>query len=370
MTTHEGTSELRVAIIGAGIGGAAAAVALQRQGIHVDIYEQASALREVGAAVVMASPTMKLFQQWGIVDQVERLGVRTHWMETFTAKGDTLGRQAFPSQTADPGENWVCIIHRADVHNTLLGQIAPSSLHLGRKCEEMIDHVDHAEVRFVDGSSITADLVIAADGIHSLGRSLISTDTPTYSGYHACRALVTREDALGLVSEDTMPVWLNNDVVVMLLPVRSGTQICVDVIIPSSDSLGESWSATIEKAAILEKIQGFKPELLQVIRNIEEPIGDRALFDREPIEHWSLKHITLLGDAAHPMLPAQGQGANMAIQDAAVLADVLSEMAPSGIQEALQRYEAQRKPITAMYQKKSRLFATESPANYSPLKEN
>jgi salicylate hydroxylase len=96
--------------------------------------------------------------------------------------------------------------------------------------------------------------------------------------------------------------------------------------------------------------------LLQVVRNIEDPIGDRALFDRAPIDHWSMKHITLLGDAAHPMLPVQGQGANQAIQDGAALAEVLHGVDVNSLSEALQSYEARRKPIATFFQENFHQF--------------
>ena len=366
MTTRKTESRLSVAIIGGGIGGAAAAVALQHAGIHAEIYEQATVLREVGAAVGIQPPSVRLFQQWGIADQFEQVAVRAHWVEMFeAADGKSFRKMAMPVRSDDPGDNWAATVHRADLHSLLLAQVPPESIHLGRKAQTVIEQEDHAEIRFVDSSSVRASLVIGADGIHSVVRPLISSDTPIYAGLRAHLGTVLRENTFGLLQDDVLPSWVAaNGAAMLLLPMRAGKLVCVDVVLPTPNSIEESWSITTRADDVAEKMEGFQPVLVQVVRNAEGPLNNRALFDRAPIDHWSRNSITLLGDAAHPMLPTQGQGANMAIEDAAVLAEILRGVESTGIPEALQRYEARRKPIVTLFQEKSHQVTTTGIRDY------
>jgi salicylate hydroxylase len=357
LQAYEEKSTLRVAIIGAGIGGLAAAVALQCKGIRAEIYEQATILREVGGAIVMRPPSIRLFQEWGIADQFAQNGVRIHWLEQKFSDGRAMNRMPVPVQTADPTEGWMDITHRADLHSLLLAQLPLASIHLQHKCASVIDHGNVAEIRFVDGTSVQADLVIAADGIHSIVRPSIAADTPVYAGHHIYRGMVTRENALALV-DDTLSIWIDveRDIDCLLLPLRAGKLVAFDIAMRSTDQLGESWSATIETNEVLAKMSGFEPALLQMISKTEDPIRATALFDRDPIPRWSTNRTTLLGDAAHPMLPIQGQGANMAIEDAAALASALQNVDVAGIPAALQRYEEVQIERTALYQRLSRQF--------------
>ncbi len=341
-------------------------MALQHAGIHAEIYEQATVLREVGAAVGIQPPSVRLFQQWGIADQFEQVAVRAYWVEMFQASdGKSFRKMAMPVRSNDPSDNWSATVHRADLHTLLLAQLPPESIHLGHKAQTVIEHEDHTEIRFVDGSSVRASLVIGADGIHSVVRPLISIDTPMYAGLRAHLGTVLRENTFGLLQDDVLPAWVAaNGAALILLPMRAGKLVCIDVVLPTPNSIEESWSITTHTADVAEKMEGFQSALVQVVRNAEGPLNNRALFDRAPIDHWSMKYITLLGDAAHPMLPTQGQGANMAIEDAAVLADVLRGVDSTGIPEALQHYEARRKPIVTLFQEKSHQVVTTGIRDY------
>ncbi len=358
MQAREETSTVRVAIIGAGIGGLAAAVALQHKGIRTEIYEQAAVLREVGGAIVMRPPSIRLFWEWGIAEQFAQNSVRVHWLEQNFYSGGVMNRMPVPVQTADPTEGWMDITHRADLHSLLLEQLPPDSIHLSSRCGSVIDYGNYAEIRFVDGTRVRADLVIAADGIHSVVRPAISPDRPLHAGRQIYRGMVTCENARGLEGHDTLRIWVDvaRDIDCLLLPLRTGKLIAFEIVMRSDDQLRETWSGTFALSEVLEKMSGFEPALLRLISKAEGPILATALFDRDPIARWSTNRMTLLGDAAHPMLPIQGQGANMAIEDAAALAQMLQNVDVEGIPAALQRYEEIQMERTAMYQRLSRQF--------------
>ncbi|MFJ7978678.1 FAD-dependent monooxygenase [Peribacillus sp. NPDC096379] len=343
--------QLRVVIIGGGIGGAASAIALQNEGIPAEIYEQAKAIKEVGAAIVLRPATMRLFKKWGIYDEIVHKSVHSEFMEIRTEKGDIVQKERWPLITENPDENWAELIHRADLLDTLLAQIPSDSIHLNHKCESIIEHENDVEVRFLNGTSVYADLVIAADGIHSVARKMFSDDEPVFAREHTYRAIVNREEVLDLISDDTaITLYQGDKTHVLLLPVRPGAaQFSVDVIVPSEDS---SWRLKVEKEEILEYLKDFSPKIQELINNIESTIDARAIHDRKPIECWTSNYITLLGDAAHATQPNQGLGGNMAIEDADALVEALREA--TTIPEALKKYEAHRKPITSKIQNLSR----------------
>ena len=160
-------SELRVAIIGGGIGGAAAAVALRRVGIRADLYEQAPVIKEVGAGVGMRPPSVHFFEDWGIYEELKRKSSKSNLMQVVTADGHVLVSEKWPLLTDNPDETWARLIHRADLIETFLNQLPPDSIHLSHRLEKIIDHGNYAEVHFENGHSIEADLVIGADGIRS-----------------------------------------------------------------------------------------------------------------------------------------------------------------------------------------------------------
>ncbi|MCU5031402.1 FAD-dependent monooxygenase [Bacillus thuringiensis] len=356
MLKNKRKSDLRVSIIGGGIGGLATAIALHNEGIHAEVYEQASALKEVGAGIGLRAPSMHLFKHWGIYEEIVEKSVQSDFMEVLTGKGTTIVKEQWPLLTEKSDEKWARLIHRADLLNTLISQLPPETIHLNHKCESIIEHENNVEIHFVNGDSISTDLVIAADGIHSVARSIFSNDAPVYSGYHAYRTIVDQEDTLGLIPNDnTTRIYMDDRIQIYFLPLQTRNQVSVDITAPSLDS---SWVPKIEKEDITIQLKNFDSKIQQLIKNIEGSlINARALYDREPIERWSSNFITLLGDAAHAMLHNQGQGANMAIEDAGTLAEALREA--DTIPEALQYYESKRKPITARYQKLSRRFPSQ-----------
>ncbi|MFJ5771099.1 FAD-dependent oxidoreductase [Psychrobacillus sp. NPDC093180] len=358
-------AELRIAIIGGGIGGASATVALKAKGIRADVYEQASSMKEVGAGIGIRPPSVRCFKEWGLYEALEKVTTQSDHMEIIAGDDHVLIKEAWPVLTDDKTEAYARLVHRADLLETIVSGIPEDQIHLNHRCEKIIDHGDYAEVTFENGTTIEADLVIAADGIRSTVRNQVLKHVePVYSGYLAHRVLIDFDDALGLASKDNiLRIYVDGDNSFYLLPLEHRNQVSVDITVP-----GEfAWKPELTKEEILASITGFGPTLQKLVENIAfEDIVTRPLCDLEPIEKWSTKSVTLIGDSAHAMLHNQGQGANMAMQDAEVLAKAILEA--DTIAEALQNYEEKRKPITKLYQELSRLFPSDQAETAFPEK--
>ncbi|SDH47968.1 salicylate hydroxylase [Planococcus glaciei] len=358
-------NDLRIAIIGGGIGGASAAVALNAKGIRADVYEQAPELGEVGAGVGVRPPTVRCFKEWGLFESLEKVSTLSKHMEIIAGDDHLLIKEAWPVLTDDTSEAFARLIHRADLLDTIVGAIPEGQLHLDHRCEAVIDHGDYAEVKFANGKTIEADLVIAADGIRSPVRnSVFESVQPVFSGYLAHRVLINTEESLGMASdENILRIYVDGDNSCYFLPLHNRNQISVDVTVPGKFE----WRPEITQQDLLESMQGFGPTVRKVIENTKfEDIVSRPLCDLEPIDKWTTNTVALIGDAAHAMLHNQGQGANMAMQDGEALAKALAES--DSVAEALQKYEEARKPIAQLYQKLSRMFPTEQAETAFPEK--
>ncbi|OOQ90004.1 putative salicylate 1-monooxygenase protein [Penicillium brasilianum] len=350
-----------IAIVGAGIGGLAAAVRLRREGFDVDIYEQASELRELGAAVGLRPRTVKILESWGLKDRY--LPCTSRVGNIFSLDGRTgtpIGEIVIPSETDDPDENWSDIIHRADLHSLLSSEIPHERIHLSHKCIRVTDLGDHVELAFSDGTTTTAAAVVGADGIHSRIRPVIMQTEAVFSGLQGHRGTLPFEKVKDMLPENLPCNWLlmNPDGVLSLfivLPYAGGEHIAFDAVLPAQEAVSESWRNTTTRDELIRRLAGFEPRVQEIVRRFDQDgVLAFSMYDRDPIPVWTKNRITLLGDAAHPMLPTEGQGANMAIQDAQILGDCLSGATTDQFPVALQDYAELRIPITREIQQKSR----------------
>lgn len=359
-STLSPTSELPIAIIGAGIGGLSAAITLRRAGHEVQVFEQAPHLHELGAGIGIRPRTAKTLSSWGLEEAYSKLTVRFWSVQNLDGKsGEPVGELVFPSETDDPAESWSDAIHRGDLHSLLASQVPDECMNLSRKCRSVVDHGDHVELEFVDGSSQKAAAVIAAEGIHSGVRQMIygQPDAAVYSGLQGHRGVLPIERVKDLLPEKTPCSWHLWDTgsLFLVLPLRNGTHVSFDALFPVAQAGEESWRSVMARDVLVEKLAGFDPAVPEIVRRMEETeVPVFSLYDREPITQWTTNRITLLGDAAHPFLPSEGQGANQAVEDAVVLAECLSGVENDAIPAALQRYSDIRIPITSEIHRMSR----------------
>jgi salicylate hydroxylase len=343
---------LRAIVAGGGIGGTAAAVALTRAGIDVRVYEQARQLTEVGAGVSLAPNGLRMLDRLGVGEGITRLGAR-YWSTQLRLSDGRPARHE-PHQWSQPGRN--VGIHRADLLALLAAQLPPGTVRTGHRCTDFSQDAGSATVGFDSGATATADVVIGADGIHSVLQGfVVEPAEPVFSGVVAHRGLVPRLDAY---PADTMCMWVGEGRHFLVFPVRAGQLLNYVGFVPSATSVRESWSAAGDPAALAAHFAGWDPVIGKVIAAISGPGGSGfqwGMYDRAPLPRWSDGRLTLLGDAAHPMLPHLGQGVNQALEDAVTMATLLGACAsPAGVPRALAAYEGLRRERTALVQLGSR----------------
>ena len=343
---------LRAAVVGGGLGGMAAAVALARAGIDVRVYEQAQQLTEVGAGVSLAPNGLRMLERLGVGELVRQAGVRYASAQLRLPDGRAVRHE--PYQFSLPGQNTG--IHRADLLALLAGELPPGTVQTGHRCTGFSQDDGSATAVFADGTTATADVLIGADGIHSVLQGfVVAPAEPVFSGVVAYRGLVPR---LSAYPDDTIRMWMGEGRHFLVFPVRAGQLLNYVGFVPSDTAVRESWSAPGDQVALAAHFAGWDPVIGQVIAAISGPGGSGfiwGMYDRVPLPRWSSGRLTLLGDAAHPMLPHLGQGVNQALEDAVALATLLGAgTGPAGVPRALAAYEGLRRDRTARVQLGSR----------------
>ncbi|MGW5410537.1 FAD-dependent monooxygenase [Actinomadura geliboluensis] len=345
----------RIAIVGGGIGGLAAGAFLRREGITATVYEQASQLREVGAGLVAAPNMARLLRRLGVLDTFAARAVRLDvgWEFRRWRDGSVLSAEDLASACERLYGEHTYTAHRADLLDVLRSAVPDDAVRLGKRCVELTMRAHGRPVlRFADGETVEPDVVIGADGIHSIVRGVITeAASATYSGICAFRALVPSERAPAFARRNAQTLWIGPDHHLVHYPVSAGRFVNLVAFAPAGDDAVESWTATATVEEFLHEFEGWDPRLTALIRAAGTP-GRWALLDRPPLRRWTEGAVTLLGDAAHPMFPFFAQGAAQAIEDAAVLARCLADD-PDDPPRALRRYERLRIPRTTRLQEVS-----------------
>lgn len=339
-----------IAIIGAGIGGLATALALLRRGYDVRLYERATELGEVGAGIQVTPNSSRVLIALGLESEILQMGTissgKTNYLwntgqqSPFIRLGDD-SKQAFGAP--------YLLFHRADLHRILLEAVLrekPDAISLGKAFESMTASADAVDIRFEDGTTNRASILIGADGIHSRVRQvLFGQDQPEFTGCVAWRGLIPAELVEDSVDLSGGGMWLGPTAHIVTYPVRKGRLLNFIGMVDRDDWTGESWVEARSHEECLRDFAGWHVNVQKMIKSIHTPYI-WALKVRKPLSRWSVDRTTLLGDACHSTLPFLSQGANMAIEDSIVLARCLDEH-PSDPAVALQVYEAARKERTA-----------------------
>ena len=342
---------MRMAIVGAGIGGAAAAIALRRAGFEVDVFEQARELREVGGAVVIREPSMALLGRWGVLDMVRPKMVALNRVEVRDRTGAVL-RVAPTAVEAGEAEFAYCV-HRADLHDALIATLPPERLYLGHRLASIETRSGHAEALFENGRRVGYRLIVGADGLRSAVRTLLDAMPMTFLKMVTHRTISPASLLPADMPNDRIRTWMADGKALLLLPIRNGAEVAISAPVPTQDP-PEMLYSSITADALLSVYADFDPLITRIIEGRTVDITTHPIYDKNPIERWTDGHVVLLGDAAHPMSPMNGQGANQAIQDGDALAAALVGRHRDDLAAALADYQAVRAPVTARIQTLSR----------------
>jgi salicylate hydroxylase len=355
MTTESDVANT-VAIIGGGIGGLAAALALLKRGLDVEVHEQAPELKEVGAGIQISSNGTRVLYELGLKEALARVQVLPsrrvirHWSTGETWNWFDLG----PVTAARYGTPHV-MLHRGDLHTALadaVRAIKPDAIKLGRRVSDIRSANGHAEARFEDGETVRAGYVIGADGIHSKVRAcLFGADRPEFTGCVAWRGLVPMNKLPAHLSQMQGTNWLGPHGHVLHYPVRRGEIMNFISMVERDDWQIESWVTQGTKDELANDFRDWHADVHAIIERIETPYK-WALYVRGPMSRWSKGRVTLLGDACHPTLPFLGQGGVMAIEDGYIVAACLAKYFDDP-QTGLGRYEEIRRERTAAVVRKA-----------------
>jgi salicylate hydroxylase len=344
---------LKIAVIGAGIGGLTAALSLRRAGFDVEVYEQAPELTEVGGGINMGPNAARILYRLGLGAGLERDAVRPIGMhQRRWDDGRTLQKAGINPQCEALYGAPHLTVHRADLLAIIAGGFPTERIHLGHRLVGLEDKGDHTEAWFENGARVRPDVLVGADGIHSTVReALFGAEEPQFAGCVAYRGLVPSDRVAGLELERGNQSWLGPGAHLVHYFV-SGGRLLNFVGWTEHDTWNrEDWTDRATIARALAAFEGWHPQIRTIIERAETCFI-WALFDRDPLPRWSVGRTTLLGDACHPMYPFMAQGAAQSIEDGACLAACLAEGGDPV--EALRRYERIRLPRVTRLQQMSR----------------
>jgi salicylate hydroxylase/6-hydroxynicotinate 3-monooxygenase len=344
---------LRVAVIGAGVGGLTAAATLRRVGVEVEVYEQAGQFARVGAGIQMTPNPMKVLRTLGLEEHLLRAGFRPSVMRNRDWDSGHLTFELVLGQGAEReyGAPYL-LLHRGDLHRALTTLVPGGIVHLGTRLVDLDQHAACVELRFAGGARARAHAVVGADGVHSRVREiLLGPEAPVFTGRVAYRTVFPVE-LLGGHRVDPGCKWWGPDRHIVIYYVSAGRELYFTTSVPE-DWRVESWSTRGDVGEVRAAFEGFHPDVRRVLEACPQ-VHKWAIYERDPLPRWSAGRVALLGDACHPMTPYMAQGAATSMEDAAVLARCLDGVGPGGVPEALQRYEASRKPRTSRIQLESR----------------
>ena len=343
----------RVVVVGGGIGGLTAAIALRQVGCEVLVIERSQQFGEVGAGLQLGPHATRVLRRLGLGPALHEIGVQPSFVRFLRWRDDTeLCTWPLADQMESQFGAPYYTIYRPDLVEILAAQLPEAAIRLGTEVTGVDTPLDGPpSVRLADGTTLTADLVVGADGTHSAVRAATVGAVPArFSGVSAYRALVPRE-ALDRPEADVVRNWLGPGQHLVSYPVgRDAKYVNLVCIVPDPDWSTESWTAPGRVEDLRAHFEGWSPRLRELLDAITGTVFRWALYDREPMSTWSGARTTLLGDAAHPMLPFMAQGAAQAIQDAAALAARLRESPDGSPEAAIAAYEATRRPHTARIQ--------------------
>jgi len=350
-----------IIVAGAGIGGLTTALALARRGLPVAIYEQAGKLLETGAGIQLSPNASRILIELGLEERLRPLAVAPDMLTIRNARtGDEISRMILGDGIARQYGAPYWSMHRCDLQSVLHEAVMAHpdiALHLGARVEGAAAHERGVTTQVREGQhlrDVTGPALIGCDGVWSqVRRALGEPGTPRFSGRAAFRATVPAASMPKIFRAPAVTLWLGRNAHLVHYPVRAGALVNI-VAIAHDGWRSEGWSTPANPADVLALFAApFWGEAARAVLRTPQSWLKWALMEHPPLQRWGRDGMTLLGDAAHPMLPFLAQGAAMAIEDGAVLADCLARNR-NDIPAALRDYENQRRARTARVQHSAR----------------
>jgi salicylate hydroxylase len=340
----------KIAIVGAGLGGLAAALFLRRAGLDVVVYEQSAAFHEVGAGIVVPPNMVRLLRRLNLAKKLDDFAVRLEFAWEYRRWQDGRLLSATPmGERCELMYGAPCYVaHRADLREFFRRALPDETVRFDHRCVAVTQSRKLVDLEFVSASGRTlhveADAAIGADGIHSVIRDFVTAqEQPRFSGLCAFRCLVPAERAPEMARRPVQTLWLGPGRHFVHYPISAGRLINIVAMAPAGDWRSESWTADGEISDLAREFERWDERVHQLIVSATQT-KRWALFDRAPLEQWTAGRVALLGDAAHAMLPFLAQGAAQGVEDAVTLADCLKSAKSDTVETALKRYEELRRP--------------------------
>lgn len=346
-----------IGIVGAGIGGLAAAIALRRAGHDVVVFEQAKQFARVGADINLTPNAVRAMDGLGIGDAARVTAARpSHRISRSYDSGEETSRLEMAEIAEQKYGAPQLTIHRADLLAALADLFPAERVQLGKRAQKISQNAEGVEVAFEDGTSAKLAALIGADGIHSVVRTaMFGAESPRFTGIVAYRAVVPADRLQGVPNLGAFTKWWgpNPQSQIVTFPLNRGKDIFIFATTPQDTWHLESWTAPGSVEELRDQYKDYHGEA-RALLDACDTVLKTALYERDPMTSWTQGRMALLGDAAHPMLPFMAQGAGMAIEDAVVLARHLEGVSVEDLPAALRRYERARIERTSQIQLGSR----------------
>jgi salicylate hydroxylase/6-hydroxynicotinate 3-monooxygenase len=346
---------LKVAIVGAGMGGLATAAALRRVGIEVMVYEQARQFARLGAGIQVGCNAMKVLRELGLEPLLrEKSFYPRSWNNRDWRTGDVKFDMIFGESAERKFGAPYLLAHRGDLHAALASIVPEDCIRLGHRLVGLDPSSERLRLSFANGATASADAVIGADGVHSVVRDILfGASAVKFTGRIAYRTTYPAALLDGEKIDDCTKWWGEDRHIVIYYVKPDRSEIYLVTSQPEPEFRIESWSAKGDVRELRAAFAGFSHEVERVLAACPD-VHKWAIVDRGPLERWAEGCVTLLGDSCHPMTPYMAQGAAMAIEDAAVLSRCLDGIDGDGVADAFRRFEATRRERTTRVQETSR----------------
>jgi 6-hydroxynicotinate 3-monooxygenase len=341
---------LKLAIVGAGMGGLTLAAALRQRGIEARIYEQAKGFVRLGAGIQMSPNAMRVLRGIGLEPRIRATAFQpSSWTNRDWDSGKLTNELPLGAEAEEKYGAPYLLMHRGDLHEALVSRVPADQIALDRKLVDLDWGSGGVTLRFADGSKAEADAVVAADGIHSRVRHLwLGAETANTTGRVAYRTTFPAAMLQGYAIDQCCKWWGPDRHIVIYYVTANRDEVYFVTSVPDPEFTVESWSATGDLGQLRSAFAGFHEQVQRVVHACPS-VHKWAIVDRDPLPRWGEGPMVLLGDAAHPMTQYMAQGAATAMEDAVVLSRCI-EAQPNDVPAAFARFARARRERTARIQ--------------------